>query len=59
MHRSRGRQHHLICQRCQDVTEVDAGELMDWVGDVAAYHGFSDLEVRAAILGVYRICQRS
>jgi Fur family ferric uptake transcriptional regulator len=54
-----GHHHHLTCRECGRVEEVRDCRLDDWARDVAAGHGFSDVEHRAELVGVCAACAAS
>jgi Fur family ferric uptake transcriptional regulator len=49
--------HHLVCERCHRVVEVDECDLGRWVDDVARRHGFVASEHRVEISGVCGSCR--
>jgi Fur family ferric uptake transcriptional regulator len=49
--------HHLLCERCHRVVEVDDCDLGRWVDDVARRHGFVASEHRVEISGVCASCR--
>jgi Fur family transcriptional regulator, ferric uptake regulator len=53
-----GHHHHLTCRVCGRVERVRDCRLDDWARDVAAGHGFSDVEHRAELVGVCAACSR-
>jgi Fur family transcriptional regulator, ferric uptake regulator len=53
-----GHHHHLTCRECGLVEEVRDCRLDDWARDVAAGHGFSQVEHRAELVGVCARCSR-
>jgi Fur family transcriptional regulator, ferric uptake regulator len=54
-----GHHHHLTCRACGRVEQVRDCRLDDWAADVAAEHGFAQVEHRAELVGVCRGCMRS
>ena len=52
-----GHHHHLICERCGNVTEIVSCEVEDWAADVARGRGFSPTSHQAEIFGVCERCQ--
>jgi Fur family ferric uptake transcriptional regulator len=52
----RGHHHHLTCRICGRVEQVRDCRLDDWARDVAAGHGFSDVEHHAELRGVCAGC---
>jgi Fur family ferric uptake transcriptional regulator len=51
-----GHHHHLVCEVCTRVTEIDAADVERWVDDVATRHGFQVTGHRADIFGVCAEC---
>jgi Fur family ferric uptake transcriptional regulator len=51
--------HHLVCERCGRVDEVDACEVEEWAGRVAARRGYRISGHQADIFGVCPGCQRA
>lgn len=49
--------HHLLCDRCHRVVEIDECDLGDWVDTVAARHGFLAAEHRLEITGRCAACR--
>ncbi len=49
--------HHLVCQRCHRVVEIDDCRLGDWVDEAAARHGFVAAEHRVEITGLCADCR--
>lgn len=47
-----GHHHHLICNICGSVTEVEAPEVERWVSRVSAEHGFKASSHVANVFGV-------
>jgi Fur family ferric uptake transcriptional regulator len=54
----RGHHHHLICRKCGRVEQVRDCRLDDWAGEVAADHGFSEVEHHAELVGLCAGCSR-
>jgi Fur family ferric uptake transcriptional regulator len=50
--------HHLVCSSCGHIVEVDLGGLGDWLGHVAARHGFLATGHEIEIVGLCRECRR-
>lgn len=48
--------HHLICERCNRVEELDADEVEAWVGTVASRHGYQVTGHRADVFGICPAC---
>jgi Fur family ferric uptake transcriptional regulator len=51
--------HHLVCQRCNQVTELEAGLVEEWVGKVADTYDFTVTGHKADIYGVCAECSRA
>jgi Fur family ferric uptake transcriptional regulator len=51
-----GHHHHLTCRECGRVERVRDCRLDDWACEVAAGHGFSQVEHRAELVGVCAAC---
>jgi Fur family ferric uptake transcriptional regulator len=49
--------HHLLCERCHRVVEVEDCNLGGWVDDVAGRHGFVASDHRVEITGVCAACR--
>ena len=49
--------HHLVCERCHRVIEIEECDLGDWVERVAKRHGFRATEHRLEITGLCRDCR--
>ncbi len=47
--------HHLICTTCNEVEELEAGLVEEWVAKVSAAH---DFEVTGHRADIYGLCQR-
>lgn len=43
--------HHLVCRRCGRTIEVDSPSVESWADEVAARHGFSDINHTLEIYG--------
>lgn len=56
---SDSRHHHLLCRECDDVVELDGDQLRTWASRVAAQHGFTEVVVRAAVVGTCHSCHSS
>jgi Fur family transcriptional regulator, ferric uptake regulator len=50
--------HHLLCERCHRVVEVQECGLDDWVAAAAKRHGFVATDHRAEIVGLCADCRR-
>ena len=51
-----GHHHHLTCERCHRVVEVRECEVQEWVGEVGAEHGFTQLRHSLELTGVCGSC---
>jgi Fur family transcriptional regulator, ferric uptake regulator len=49
--------HHLVCENCGSVREVEGAEVETWVGRTARRHGFRVTGHRADIYGVCKACR--
>jgi Fur family transcriptional regulator, ferric uptake regulator len=49
--------HHLMCERCGRVEEIDACEVEPWATEVAARRGFTISRHQADIIGRCPACQ--
>lgn len=54
-----GHHHHLICNTCGRVEEVDAPEVEAWVARVAVEHGFTVSSHIANVFGTCAECHRA
>lgn len=52
-----GHHHHLICRRCGDTRELAAEAVEAWSQQVAAEHGFAEIEHIVDIFGVCESCR--
>ncbi|MGI9017004.1 MAG: Fur family transcriptional regulator [Euzebya sp.] len=50
--------HHLVCTGCNQVIELEAGMVEEWVGKVADSYEFTVSSHRADIFGVCADCNR-
>jgi Fur family transcriptional regulator, ferric uptake regulator len=50
--------HHLLCERCHRVVEIQECGLDDWVVAAADRHGFVATDHRVEIVGVCADCRR-
>jgi Fur family ferric uptake transcriptional regulator len=57
--KSEDHHHHLVCNRCHRVVEVDRCGVEGWVDKAAKRHGFIATQHRLEITGVCRDCRRS
>jgi Fur family transcriptional regulator, ferric uptake regulator len=51
-----GHHHHLLCERCHRVVEIDECTLGPWVEDVARRHGFVASDHHVEINGLCGAC---
>jgi Fur family ferric uptake transcriptional regulator len=51
--------HHLVCQRCGQVVEIDTCEVELWASRVAHRHGFTISGHQADVFGVCAACRSS
>ncbi len=49
--------HHLICTACNQVTELEAAMVEEWVGKVADAYDFAVSSHKADVIGVCATCQ--
>jgi Fur family ferric uptake transcriptional regulator len=50
--------HHLICERCGEVTTIPSCEVEDWAASVAKRRGFRVTGHRADVYGLCARCRR-
>jgi Fur family transcriptional regulator, ferric uptake regulator len=50
--------HHLICERCGQVTTIPSCEVEDWAAQVARRRGFAVTGHRADVYGLCARCRR-
>jgi Fur family ferric uptake transcriptional regulator len=53
---STGHHHHLVCRRCGRTVEVEGPAVERWADQVAAQHGFSDVEHTVEVFGTCADC---
>jgi Fur family ferric uptake transcriptional regulator len=51
--------HHLICERCGQVTTIPSCEVEDWASQVARKRGFAVTGHRADVYGLCARCRRA
>ncbi len=51
-----GHHHHLVCRDCGRSVEVEGPAVEAWTDDVAAQHGFTDVQHTLEIFGTCRDC---
>jgi len=49
--------HHLVCRSCGAAVEVSGHEVEAWAAEVAAEHGFSDVDHTVELLGTCAGCR--
>ncbi|MEZ0367360.1 Fur family transcriptional regulator [Mycobacterium sp. pUA109] len=49
--------HHLVCRSCGSTVEVEGNQVETWATDIAAEHGFSDVNHTIEIFGTCADCQ--
>jgi Fur family ferric uptake transcriptional regulator len=49
--------HHLVCQGCGRVEEIDGCEAEPWAARIARRHGFSAIGHQADVFGMCPACQ--
>lgn len=55
---SAGHHHHLVCRRCGTTVEVHDSQVERWADEVAAAHGFAEVQHNVEIVGVCASCVR-
>jgi Fur family ferric uptake transcriptional regulator len=53
---STGHHHHLVCRTCGRTVEVEGPAIESWTDQVAAEHGFTDVQHQLEIFGVCARC---
>ena len=53
---STGHHHHLVCRGCGRTVEVEGPAIETWTDQVAAEHGFSEVEHQLEIFGLCGSC---
>ncbi len=48
--------HHMVCEVCNSVEELEAELVEEWVGSVASRHGFQVTGHRADVFGICASC---
>jgi Fur family ferric uptake transcriptional regulator len=54
---STGHHHHLVCRTCGRTVEVEGPAIERWTDQVAADHGFTDVQHQLEIFGVCDTCK--
>ncbi len=49
--------HHLVCRSCGGAVEVSGQEVEAWAAEVAAEHGFSDVDHTVELFGTCAGCR--
>lgn len=49
--------HHLVCRSCGSAVEVSGRDVEAWAAEVAAAHGFSDVNHTIELFGTCADCQ--
>ncbi|WP_123604710.1 Fur family transcriptional regulator [Micromonospora sp. Llam0] len=50
--------HHLVCRLCARTVEVAGPPTQEWIGQVAAEHGFTDVNCILELFGICTDCAR-
>lgn len=50
--------HHLVCRRCGTTVEISGGGVEAWAEQMAAEHGFTDLEHIFDVFGLCAECSQ-
>ena len=50
--------HHLVCRRCGTTVEISGGGVEAWAEQMAAEHGFTDLEHVFDVFGLCAECSQ-
>ena len=53
---SRGHHHHLVCRSCGRTVEVEGPAIEAWTDQIAADHGYTDVQHHLEIFGVCAVC---
>ena len=53
---SDGHHHHLVCRSCGKAVEVEDSQVEAWADDVAAAHGFVDVQHTVEVFGLCASC---
>ncbi|WP_129336994.1 Fur family transcriptional regulator [Cellulomonas endophytica] len=49
--------HHLVCRRCGRTVEIDGPAAESWAAQVAAAHGFADVDHTMELVGTCESCR--
>lgn len=50
--------HHLVCRQCGRTEEIEGRAVERWAGEVAAKHGYAEVDHTVELFGVCPICAR-
>ena len=50
--------HHLVCRKCGSAVEVSGRDVESWAAEVAAAHGFSDVNHIIELFGTCGACAK-
>ncbi|WP_448629466.1 Fur family transcriptional regulator [Cellulomonas soli] len=53
----RSHHHHLVCRRCGRTVEIDAPVAEGWAAQIAAAHGFDDVDHTIELVGTCATCR--
>ena len=48
--------HHLVCRRCGRTEEIEGRAVERWAGEVAAQHGYADVDHTVELFGLCPAC---
>lgn len=54
-----GHHHHLVCRSCGRTVEIEGRAVERWAGEVAAKHGYSDVDHTVELFGICPECSSS
>ena len=54
-----GHHHHLVCRRCGRTEEIEGRAVERWAGEVAAKHGYVEVDHTVELFGVCPTCAAS
>jgi Fur family transcriptional regulator, ferric uptake regulator len=52
-----GHHHHLVCERCHGVSELEGCEVDEWLAKAARQHGFAPTSHTLEVVGLCAACQ--
>jgi Fur family ferric uptake transcriptional regulator len=55
----KGHHHHLVCQQCGRVVDIDGQTVEEWLDRVAQRAGFTNIEHTVEMVGTCRQCSRA